>query len=67
MKKEYIKPEITATEINMVSLVCVSIVEGEVADKDGEVLTKDRFGYERDQEVAADEMATEPQYGDLWQ
>ena len=51
----------------MVSLVCVSIVESQVANQNGEVLTKDRFGNERDQEVAADEMATEPQYGDLWQ
>ena len=67
MKKEYIKPEITATEINMASLVCVSIVEGEVANKDGEVLTKDRFGNERDQEVVGADMETEPQYGDLWQ
>ena len=66
MKKKYMKPEITATDIEIQQLVCVSLVEGE-ATPEGEVLTKDRFGNERDQEVAADEMATEPQYGDLWQ
>ena len=66
MKKKYMKPELTATDIEIQQLVCVSLVEGE-ATPEGEVLTKDRFGYERDQEVAGADMETEPQYGDLWQ
>jgi len=69
MKKQYMKPEVLANEIELESLVCLSIVEGNADDS--AVLVKERGTRGEDIDVnevideinAADAEAT---YGNLW-
>ena len=70
MKKQYMKPEVLANEIELESLVCLSIVDGGTADT-SDVLAKERGTRGEDIDVnevideinAADAEAT---YGNLW-
>lgn len=70
MKKTYMKPELLVNTINIESLICLSIVQGGVADG-SDVLAKERGTRGEDIDMnevideinAADEQVT---YGNLW-
>ena len=68
MKKAYMKPEVLVQEIELESLVCLSIVEGN-ADSSA-VLVKER-GSRAETEVdetaeILQDVEAQPEYGNLW-